>query len=126
MNDKLYIKFDNPKKESSPQTERLKKRVENIVTKVVSTIIPKANPDFEHLIEKVDYWKIEYNTKENATWREIGFDKNGNSILAMPFGNNYGFWVDNQLTLDDYQSFNPTLINADDFENDWIDFEKKK
>src|SRR5690606_18438876 len=102
----------------------LKKVIESTVVKIISTIIPKANPDFEHLLHKVDYWEIEYNKKENTTWREIGFDKFGNPIAIMPFGDNYGFWTDNQLTLDDYQDFEPITITADEFEKNCTAFEK--
>lgn len=61
----------------------------------------------------------------NTTWREIGFDKNGISIVAMPFENNYGFWVDNNLTLKNYAKFNPKKIMADEFLKDWVEFENK-
>jgi hypothetical protein len=125
MDDKVYIKFNDPKGEPSPQQGRLKRTIENAAVKILTTIIPKANPDFEHLLDKVDYWKIEFSKTQNATWREIGFAKDGVSIVAMPFEDNYGFWTDNQLTLDDYETFDPTLITKDEFDNDWTDFEKK-
>lgn len=124
MDDKVYIKLKNPKGEPSPPSGLLKRTIVNAVVKIVTTIISKANPDFEHLLDKVDYWKIEFNKTENATWREIGFDKDGVSIVAMPLGDNYGFWTDNQLTLDDYESFDPKLITKDEFDNDWTVFEK--
>ena len=124
MDEKVYIKFNDPKGEPSTPPGRLKRTIENPVVKILTTIIPKANPDFEHLLHKVDYWKIEYNKTENATWREIGFDKDGVSIVAMPLGDNYGFWTDNDLTLDDYESFDPTPITKDEFDNDWTNFEE--
>ncbi|MBC6993506.1 hypothetical protein QWY85_16235 [Neolewinella lacunae] len=125
MNDKVYIKIDAPKGKPSPPPERLKRTMENAVVKILTTIIPKANPDFEHLLDKVDHWKIEFDKTENAAWREIGFDKDGVSIVAMPLGDNYGFWTDNQLTMDDYENFDPKLITKEEFDSDWTDFEKK-
>jgi hypothetical protein len=126
MNDNVYIRFDDPKPEKPlPLDGPVKKAVKNAIIKMLTTIIPKANPGFEDLLDNVEYWKIEFNKEENWTWREIGFDKNGNSIVAMPLGNNYGYWSDSHLTLDDYEHFNPTTITADEFENDWTEFEKK-
>tara|TARA_R110001592_G_scaffold9723_2_gene51440 strand:+ start:2491 stop:2814 length:324 start_codon:yes stop_codon:yes gene_type:complete len=102
-----YIKFKHPK--SEPVTES--SRFENAVVEILSTILPKANPDFDKLIDQVDYWLVEYNRTENAVWREIGFDKNDQSIVAMPLGKNYGYWTDNNLTLDDFEAFGVTAIS---------------
>ncbi len=68
---------------------------------MISAIIPRANPDFENSIEKVDFWKIEFNSIKNYTEKEIGFNNNGELIVAMPMGNNYGYWTDNNLTLEE-------------------------
>jgi hypothetical protein len=121
----IYLKFGDPKNAITPKTTGFKKVIADSFIKLISAIIPKANPDFEQLIEKVDIWKIEFNLKENYTEKEIGFDNNGGSIVAMPIGNNYGFWTDNNLTLDDYEHFNPIEISGDEFEKDWNEFEMK-
>ncbi|MTI29650.1 hypothetical protein [Xanthovirga aplysinae] len=125
MEDRIYISFNNPKKKTSTHPKPFQKIIENAVVKIISTIIPIANPDFDQILEKVDFWKIEFNKKKNATWREIGFDKKGNSIVAMPLGNNYGYWTDNQLALEDYKNFNPTTITSDEFEKDWKNFVRR-
>jgi hypothetical protein len=126
MENKVYIRFDDPKSDIELPSESLfTKAIKNVIVKILTTIIPKANPDFEDLLDNVDYWKIEFNKEENWTKREIGFDKKGNSIVAMPLGKNYGFWSDNHLTLDDYEHFNPTIITSEEFDNDWTEFEKK-
>ena len=126
MGDKIYLKFNDPtsEQEMSPDSP-FKKAALNAIIRILEKVIPKANPDFENLIEKVYYWKIEYNLKEKHAWREIGFDKNEQAILAMPLGNNYGYWTDNQLTLDDYKNFNPTEVTQEEFDNDWAEFELK-
>jgi len=122
MNEFNYIKFKVPKSEPVAESSQF----ENVVVKILSTILPKANPDFDKLIDQVDYWFVEYNQTENAAWREIGFDKNGHSIVAMPLGKNYGYWTDNNLTLDDFEAFGVTAIAQDQFENEWTEFEKRK
>ncbi len=116
MDHKIYIRFDAPKPEKSlPSNGPLKKVVKNTFTKILTMLIPKANPDFEHLLNQVDFWKIEFDKIENLIWREIGFDKDGVSIVAMPLGKNYGYWVDNHLTLDDYRHFDSTNISVEEF-----------
>ena len=124
-NDMTYIKFDNPKNATTPKKIGFKKIIADSFIKLISIIIPKANPDFEHLIEKVDFWKIEFNSKENYTEKEIGFDNNGESIVAMPMGNNYGYWADNNLTLEDYKVFSPVDVSGDEFDKDWNEFKMK-
>jgi len=125
MNKKAYIEFGHPKGKPFPEPSRFHKMIENATVKILTAIIPKANPDFDDLIGEVDFWKIEYDLTEKTTWREIGFDKNGNSIVAMPFRENYGFWTDNNLTLKDYENFEPKEINAEEFDKDWAEFENK-
>lgn len=122
MEEKIYIKFNALKGESPVQQKGLKYVLGNIAFKILSTVIPKANPDFDHLIDKVEYWKIEYHPQENFTCREIGFDRHQNPIIGMPYKNNYGYWTDNNLTLDSYQEFSPTTIKKDDFNSEWNKF----
>jgi hypothetical protein len=122
MNEFSYIKFKDPKSEPIAESSRF----ENAVVKILSTILPNANPDFDKLIDQVDYWLVEYNRTENAAWREIGFDKYDHSIVAMPSGKNYGYWTDNHLTLDDFDAFVVTAITQDEFKNEWTEFEKRK
>lgn len=125
MEDKIYIRFNNPIPGNSAAPDGpVKKAIKNNIVKTLTTIIPRANPDFEHLLDQVEFWKIEYNKRENATWREIGFNKDEISIVAMPLVDNYGFWTDNHLTLDDYDRFDPTPITKDVFEKDWTEFER--
>ena len=126
MDDKVYIRFYDPKSEKPVPRETLAlKAVKKAIIKILTLIIPKANPDFEDLLYKVEYWKIEFNKEENNTSREIGFDNKGNSLVAMPLGDNYGYWSDNQLNLEDYEKFHPTIITEDEFESDWNAFERK-
>jgi hypothetical protein len=123
MGDRMYIQFADPKGKPSAAPGRLQSMIDNVVEvfgKALKAIIPKANPDFDNLIvQKVECWKVEFDLENNETSREIGLDSDGNPIVAMPLGNNYGLWTDNNLTLEDYESFNPTRITAGNFEKDW-------
>lgn len=125
MNGKVYIKFEQPKGKSFPEPSKFQKAIENFTAKILTTILPKGNPDFEDLIQEVNFWKVEYDLTENTAWREIGFDRNGNSIVAMPFGENYGYWTDNNLTLKDFEQFDLKKIEISEFEKDWTEFVNK-
>ena len=123
MEKRVYIRFDDPRPAVPlPPDGAVKKAVKSIILKILARIIPKSNPDFEELIDQVAYWKVEFDTQERQTCREIGFDKDGNSIVAMPLGNNYGYWTDNHLALEDYAHFKNVNISTEEFMNDWNEF----
>lgn len=124
MNDRIYFRVENPKEPKHLKDGPAKRLMKNVITKILTSVLPKANPDFDHLIDSVEYWKIEFDTRENVAWKEIGFDIDDRSIVAMPFGNNYGFWCDSQLTLEDYENLNSTPISPEEFENDWTEFRR--
>ena len=116
----VYLRFNDPGSKKSIELKGSK--AWDIVDKILRKIIPLANPQFDHLLSNVAVWKIEFDEEENATWREIGFDANGAMVVAMPHGKNYGYWTDNHLTLKDYDSFHPTVIDRTEFEKDWKAF----
>lgn len=127
MGNNIYLKFDTPKSnEDIPEDGIIKKFLIKIIVTILSFILPKGNPDFDELIHDVDIWKIEYDVDEDYVSREIGFDKNGNAILAMPLNNNYGFWTDiSNMKLDDFYEFNPVAISETEFNTDWNNFTSK-
>ncbi|MFB9054605.1 hypothetical protein ACFFVB_16055 [Formosa undariae] len=92
---------------------------------ILSTIIPKANPNFENKIDLIETWIVELDNETGIPEREIGMDKNGQIIVKMPFNNNYGYWTDNNLLLADFKNhFETSEISQDSFENYWSLFEK--
>ena len=123
---KVYLRFNDPiSKEPICKEGAFKELLKEIVIRVISVFFPKANPDYDNLIENVEYWKIEYDKSKNWTCREIGYDKNGVSIVAMPLKDNYGFWGDSNLTLKDYEEFGPNKSTFEEFNDDWILFENR-
>ena len=57
--------------------------------------------------------------------REIGLDKEGRVILKMPYKDNYGYWTDNNLLLNDFKEhFVVSEIRKDSFEKSWKLFDK--
>jgi hypothetical protein len=91
----------------------------------LTSIIPKANPDFDYKIDLVENWLVELDCETGIPEREIGIDKNGQVILKMPFKNNYGYWTDNNLLLKDFKEhFTTSEISKESFENHWLIFDK--
>jgi hypothetical protein len=94
--------------------------------KVFSLIVPKANPDFEGKIQDVRQWILEVNDKEGTPDREIGLDDTGNVMMIMPWRNNYGFWTDSNVLVDDLaKSHEMQFVNRQEFESLWNDFDIK-
>jgi len=122
MAQKIYLKFIDPVNNLETSARGPKGIFGQIVIKILTTILPNANPDYEDLIDDVHSWKLEFDIEHNATWREIGFDKSGKPIIAMPTGRNRGYWTDNNMKLKDYEQFNPSPISDEEFEKDWNEF----
>ena len=81
-----------------------------------------ANRDFDKVIDNVAEWVLEINNDDNKPNREIGIDKDGQTILIMPLLGNYGYWTDNDIT--DYfkKYFKAVDIDRNDFETRWNAF----
>lgn len=87
---------------------------------LLETIIPKANPDYDDKINFVSYWLLEFEDKETIPIREIGLGVNEVVVVKMPYKNNYGYWVDNSLTFNDFKySFEAVEITEEYFEEKW-------
>ena len=121
-----YIQFDAPNYENQTSTdELLKSTFKKLIVGILTTVIPKANPDFEDKIKDVKYWLVELDIKTGIPQREIGLDKTGQIILKMPFNDNCGFWTDNNLLLDDFKkSFQVSEISKTSFEEQWELFDR--
>jgi len=124
MNELIYIKFNDPKTASS-NSDSNESKVHKFVAYILEKIIPKTNPNFDDLIDQVNYWKIEYNTEKHWTNREMGFDSSGKLIVAMPLAENYGFWSDLQMELEDFNKFDIKEIEPKEFIKEWNEFEYK-
>ena len=111
-------------KETNPPKERLVTRVfMNILAGVLTKIIPKGNPDFDKEIDEVETWQIECDSETGIVEREIGLDKENRVKVKMPFKENYGYWIDNNLLLNDFKNhFSVSEISKETFEKNWISF----
>ncbi len=90
-----YFKFKNGGKGNSIHESS----IWNFTNRILSKLIPKANPDFEKKYKSVDTWYIEYDDQRNFTTREIGIDKE----------------VDSDMKYEDYLSYEICTITKNDF-----------
>ncbi|WP_276979490.1 hypothetical protein [Flavobacterium filum] len=125
----IYIKF-KVNKLTTHSGDRPKAWLTRTLQKfltALTTIIPKANPDFDDKIDDVDEWLVEINEKTGEPEREIGINNVEQTIAIMPFNQNYGYWTDNTFNLDDFvEKFNATQINSKEFNNRWDRYENGK
>ena len=83
-----------------------------LFARVLSKVLPSANPDFGPEYRSLSYWYLEIT--DSKPTREIGFDWHGEPIVLVPFRANYGVWTDSPVSLDpsDYQSVTRSTFEA--------------
>ena len=120
------IQFDAPGNDNQTKEDGLiKSLLKKVLFGILAKIIPKANPDFDNKIKEVQYWLIECDNETGIPEREIGLDKAGQVIIKMPYKDNYGYWTDNNLLLNDFKEhFVVSEISKDSFEESWELFDK--
>lgn len=120
-----YIQFRAPKSAIRTETESsLKSSVKNFARNILTKVFPVANPDFENKINEVEYWLVECDKVSGIPQREIGLDQQGRVIMKMPFNDNYGYWTDNNLLLDNFkEQFKVSDITKEAFEQQWTLFD---
>ena len=92
----------------------------SFLEKLLSLFIAKANPDFDRYINTVNYWQIEFENEESIPTREVGLNNRREVIMKMPYKENYGYWIDNILTYNDFkESFKYKIINKEIFQENW-------
>lgn len=93
----------------------------HLILRIISKIIPIANPDFEDKIGYVYKWYLEYDdVNYDEVLREIGLNANGEIILKMPDKRNFGFWMDTNLKFKDFKDkFDIEMITEQEFNDLW-------
>jgi hypothetical protein len=122
----IYIKFKTKNNDNHERPPGVKRTVEDVFASIATKIIPKANPDFDKEIQNVQQWMLELDVESEIPSREIGMDENENVIMIMPLNDNYGYWTDNNLKIEDFIGlFLPLAISQEEFEKHWNEFEKR-
>ncbi len=122
----IYIKFKTDDIATDSEQQTRENWLRRSMTKVLSSIIPNANPDFDKKIQDVRQWILEVDDIEGTPEREIGLNDNGEVIMIMPWRNNYGFWTDNNIQVDELaKSRQMQFMDEQEFEKLWADFDTK-
>lgn len=123
---KVYLKFEAPKTdEPNTKDNPIQRVMMKAWVSILKKAIPKANPDFDDIIDEVQYWLIECDNVTGIPEREIGLNKEGEVVLKMPFKHNYGYWTDNNMRMDDFKKhFVLAEIGKESFEHYWDLFDK--
>jgi hypothetical protein len=123
----VYITFKTDDKitDSGQRTESwLTRTVENSLAKILSAIIPKANPDFEGKITNVRQWMLEVDEEDGTPEREIGLDDKGKVMMIMPWKGNYGFWTDSPVQIDELaKTREMNFVDKEEFDRLWTEFD---
>ena len=92
------------------------------VSKLLSKILPCANPEFEKLYEQVEKWYLEIDSKSRIVKREIGINAEDELIVIGPFESNRGLWTDSNIRInpDDFEG-----LSAYEFSKCWAEAESK-
>ena len=93
--------------------------LEKIIDRLLSHFVPMANPTLEENLDYVKEWYLEYDDVEEYTNREVGVAENGLVVFKAPFEENWGYWCDNDMTMDDYRNLNIHSISKEAFEKLW-------
>jgi hypothetical protein len=87
--------------------------------RLLTSVIPLANPDFTGIYPNVKSWWVEIDAG-GVPQRELGFDAFGEAIVAGPIGQNMGFWTDSHMVFDAVEH---EVVPNDVFESAWLAFE---
>jgi hypothetical protein len=71
------------------------------ITKLFLSIIPSANPGYDSNLYLVREWLIEIDDDGRPN-REIGINRKGEPVIAGPSEENYGFWLDTNMSIADF------------------------
>ena len=83
-------------------------------------VLPAANPDFEHLYERVRTWHVEIDSQSGEPLREVGLDSAEHVVVIGPWRDNHGFIVDCNGTFDPAEY---PHVSPDQFEREWNTFQ---
>lgn len=114
----LYFGFINPQLNDKKENDSTS-GLESFIVKMLNSIIPVGNPDYNEQIGEVYKWLVEYSKEGDKVCREIGLNDKGEVILILPQANNLGYWTNSNLNLDSYKAYNFTEISKENFEEKW-------
>ena len=115
----IYFKFSPSWRKNTVRKSRSHDFFYTFIERVLSLLVPKANPDFYSIYDKVVTWLIEYDDAKGYVNREIGLDENLQPILKGPYEKNLGFWIDSDMIYEDFLKFKLQMLSEPCFEEYW-------
>lgn len=85
------------------------------LTRLLLPLIPRSNPGYKADLHWVSEWLVEFD-EDGLPGREMGLDEQGQVVVAGPSNQNYGFWLDTNMTLSDFEG---EPVDAELFESLW-------
>ena len=79
-----YIKFTMPTRTTLKRDRGIATQVFEMLARILTLIIPKANSDFDGKIDRVKQWILEFEEDDGIPTSEIGLNKSGEIIMIMP------------------------------------------
>lgn len=118
-----YVKFDTTNFNARVKNSFALNSIVNGIHKVIASIFPYFNSDYDEVINNVNIWLIEFEKNTQHPNREIGIDQNNKVITKSPWRGRYAYWADINLKLSDFKrKFNAKEINEQEFEHLWNSF----
>ncbi len=81
--------------------------------------IPDGIPDYKNKMHLIKEWLLEFNDQGYPN-REIGLDAKGKPVVAGPDDRNYGFWMDTNMMVDDFDK--DDTIDEEMFSKFWNEY----
>ncbi len=81
----------------------------------------QANPGYDSKFHLIKEWLVEFD-KNGIPMREIGLDDKGLAIISRPDEKNYGFWLDTNMKITDFEN---NQIDKNFFEEKWNEYKGK-
>jgi hypothetical protein len=89
----------------------------NRMSGLLSRILPRRVADAREQYKGVRLWWLEVDDVSGKPVREIGFDKDGTPITLGPTKQNYGCWVDSNVTIAEPDKYDQ--VTETEFEEAW-------
>ena len=117
----IYFNVNFPpwKKEKIPWHQK-------VISIIAELFLPKANPDFDKAYDSVVSWSLELSDDGNFVNREIGYNNLKEPIVIAPFRRNLGFWVDSDMSFNDFKKrFDIRFNSQQEFDLEWKKADEK-
>ena len=113
---KSYIIIPIPKHKVQPS------RIASLFGGLLRRVLPEANPDFHHQIERVTAFHVELDA-DGSPERELGVDASGQTVFIAPWRENLGVILDSYS--EPFDASKHQQIPAEQFEQEWKSYESQ-